>query len=740
MTINSLTPYTGTVPNKATQTDIEFSDAVYSTHQFYDKTFVSEMNTVIDRLNNNTTELNNQMMYSQYVGDWDIATEYTTGQSVSYHGLVYYAKSINIGFEPDVYNNKWQEAVILVDKSASNVSYNNTVSGLTSITVQSAIDEIAETRELAEITKTFSAGESYNIPLARPVSVTLVAVEKETVDGELTDNTWDIATNGYDYDVTDYTKNATIKPSATSGYITLTLNGASWVTADVGRTVSFNGGTAVIIDINGKAYVKTAFSNTSEISAGDWTLKDATFDENGITISNLNLKYELSLMGKLENSVYNIQESLHDETAHNLGNASSDGTRCYVTVPAHGKVYQYELSNPFVASSASYSSKYLDISAYPTAKYFKRVGTQSAYMTTTDGKARGFYLSVDGQDISTAESTSLTNIGSLIGESTAFSFDFSSDGLHLLVCMMNTAKCYSFSCSTPFLMSSASYDSVYSNVLTATQTECSSIQYSQDGLSLFADDTNGVLRKYKLETAFDISTVSYDSQASGISSASFSMSNDGQNVIFFGIFNQVIKSYKMGIQSSKLMEYIVATTNVSGQVLTSNWTSSNLYTGYETINGNGGTVSYAISNDGNTTFYVQKESNAVRAIARLNTGVWEYNSNVMFTGVTWMAASVNSKSDCLKQAMEVAVNRMSKQQMFDAITLIQPNDYLDLAIMLYAPSIDAIHYCDGVVIDYSANSNFKGAINGIDYEYTHPAQNRVVVKALIANNYKVRIL
>jgi hypothetical protein len=47
---------------------------------------------------------------------------------------------------------------------------------------------------------------------------------------------------------------------------------------------------------------------------------------------------------------------------------------------------------------------------------------------------------------------------------------------------------------------------------------------------------------------------------------------------------------------------------------------------------------------------------------------------------------------------------------------------------------------DGVSINYDANVLNKGAILGTDYDFDAPAQNKVRITALAANNLKIRVV
>ena len=85
---------------------------------------------------------------------------------------------------------------------------------------------------------------------------------------------------------------------------------------------------------------------------------------------------------------------------------------------------------------------------------------------------------------------------------------------------------------------------------------------------------------------------------------------------------------------------------------------------------------------------------------------------------------------------------MDKTQL-DAVTdpnhIALSND-LDLAIVLNMTSGTTVPSSNGVAINYDANVLNNGAILGTDYNYDAPAQNKVRITALAANNLKIRVL
>ena len=146
----------------------------------------------------------------------------------------------------------------------------------------------------------------------------------------------------------------------------------------------------------------------------------------------------------------------------------TDGTKFYVLDTVDDKIWQYALSTAWDLSTASYESKFFDVSPQETAP-------------------RGMWIKPDG--------TKLYVVGS----------DSTGDELE------------QYSLSTAWDISTASYDSV--NFDFGTQDDApNGIYFKSDGTKLWmAGQTNTSIYQYSLSTAWDVSTVSYDSKSLDVS-------------------------------------------------------------------------------------------------------------------------------------------------------------------------------------------------------------------------------
>lgn len=157
MAIRSITPYLGSVPDKTTMSKEQFADAVYSTHLFYDQSFVSDVNNVVDDINFEVEVINAMMVYNNFKGDYDALSIYALGDSVSYNNTVYFSKiTNNVGntpplSEPELEDDFWKAANVDLHGVAFDVDYDNATSGLSAINVQDAIDEVKDGLDAANV-------------------------------------------------------------------------------------------------------------------------------------------------------------------------------------------------------------------------------------------------------------------------------------------------------------------------------------------------------------------------------------------------------------------------------------------------------------------------------------------------------------------------------------------------------------------------------------------------------------
>ncbi len=138
----------------------------------------------------------------------------------------------------------------------------------------------------------------------------------------------------------------------------------------------------------------------------------------------------------------------------------------------------------------------------------------STKVTIGDAPASGSYTV--GYDLSVAAYDSKEfDFSNEVGASLASYNQFiKPDGTKVYVCGYNGKKVFQYSLSTAWDISTATYDSKFGNTATQTTTGLISASFKSDGTKMYALDYSGFgrgLYQYTLSTAWDVSTISYDS-------------------------------------------------------------------------------------------------------------------------------------------------------------------------------------------------------------------------------------
>ena len=229
-----------------------------------------------------------------------------------------------------------------------------------------------------------------------------------------------------------------------------------------------------------------------------------------------------------------------------------DGLKMYVSGSSSDAVYQYTLSTAWDVSTSSYDSVSLSVSGQAGQPYIQ-FGDNGSKLYVSDNTSDAIYqysLST-AWDISTASYDSVSF--SVSGQDTVpQGIFFKPDGTKLYLVGFLNDSVFQYTLSTAWDLSSISYDSVSFSFLTQ-ETQGRSLFFSPDGTKLFIVGTDGdTAYQYSLSTAWDISTASYDS-------VSFSVAS--QETVPLGLFfkSDGSKMYIVGSGSDTIYQYSTVT-------------------------------------------------------------------------------------------------------------------------------------------------------------------------------------
>jgi len=207
----------------------------------------------------------------------------------------------------------------------------------------------------------------------------------------------------------------------------------------------------------------------------------------------------------------------------------SDGLKMYIIGRTADNIYQYTLSTAYDVSTASYDSVSFSLSSQEINALelvWKSDGTKFYICGYTTDTVYEYNVS-SAWDLSTA-SYSSNSFSVASQEASPSALAFNSDGTKMFVVGYSSDNVHSYTLSSAYDVSSASYDSVSFSV--ASQAiQPYAMRFNSDGTKMFImDNTTNSWYQYTLTTGFDVSTASY-------SSISFSYSSQS-SVAFGGTF------------------------------------------------------------------------------------------------------------------------------------------------------------------------------------------------------------
>jgi len=361
-----------------------------------------------------------------------------------------------------------------------------------------------------------------------------------------------------------------------------------------------------------------------------------------------------------------------------------------------------------------------------------------------------------GSGIAEAQ-TSFGGLGSVTYDTKTFSVasqdtdprgvSFNNDGTKMFVAGNSGDDIYQYTLSTANDISTATYNSNFA----AQGTNVLDVIFNNDGTKMYvpsSQPTPSRVYEYNLSTAFDLSTASYNSVSLSLSG----QSNSSCHGISFN--NNGTKLYA-AISSSNLYEYALttaydlstasynnATFNASGQVsdisgVTFNTDGTKMFI---SDNGTDKVFQYSLS----TAFDLSTASyDSVQLSITVDTDVEGVRFSPDFSKMYIVGAQNNTIYQYSTGVTTTQLNRMDKTQL-DAVAdanHFSTGNSLDLMIALRMDTAaSTLPTSDGVTLNYDAAALNEGAVLGTDYDFFFPANNKVQIKSLAAQNLKVRVV
>ena len=337
----------------------------------------------------------------------------------------------------------------------------------------------------------------------------------------------------------------TVTETITSSAVDFNLNSALYyiVNVDQDFTATFSG---LESGVTNNAYIEL-------INAGDHTVTwtNAAWDGGS----------EAPLLGT--RGAYDLTVASYDNVSFSVSgqegiprsiNFKPDGTKMYMIGDISANVFQYTLSTPWDLSTASFDNVSFDVSGQDgetRSIHLKSDGTKM-YMVGRNSESVHQYTLSTPWDLSTA---SYDNVSfSVSGQDGApQGVHFKTDGTKMYMVGNVSDSVHQYTLSTPWDLSTVSYDNVSFDVSGQDSTPVG-IHFKPDGTKMYMVGRNSAsVYQYTLSTPWDLSTASYDN-------ISFSVS--GQDATPFGIHFKPdgAKMYMVGNNSDSFYQYSTGTT------------------------------------------------------------------------------------------------------------------------------------------------------------------------------------
>jgi len=285
----------------------------------------------------------------------------------------------------------------------------------------------------------------------------------------ITNNDWDVATDGSNFDVEDFAYNEDLEFS-TIGY-----------------------------DLSGTSYDSVSFSVASQ----DTSLTDLTLSTDGTKMFVLGIagdavyEYTLSTAGDLSTASYvdSFSVASQDTSARGLV-FSPDGTKMYIAGTVNDTVYQYSLSTAWDVSTASYASKSFSVSGQDTTPYgiaFSASGTRMIIGGNANDTLYQYTLST-AWDVSTA-SYDAVSFSVSAQDANPSGIAFNDDGTKLYITGYSNDYINEYTLSTAYDLSTIAYSTQFS--VTSQDTSPVGVAFNSDYTKMYvAGDANDTIYQY----------------------------------------------------------------------------------------------------------------------------------------------------------------------------------------------------------------------------------------------------
>jgi len=230
---------------------------------------------------------------------------------------------------------------------------------------------------------------------------------------------------------------------------------------------------------------------------------------------------------------------------------NSDGSKMYIVGNSNDRVFQYSLSTPWNVSTATYDSISKDVSSQDSSPYavaFNSDGSKMYIVGNSNDRVFQYSLSTPW-NVSTATYNSISKDVSS-QDSAPNAVAFNSDGSKMYIVGNSNDRVFQYSLSTPWNVSTATYDSISKSV-SSQDSAPYDVAFNSDGSKMYImGNNNKTVFQYTLSTPWNVSTATYDTSKSVSSQDSapygVAFNSDGSKMYIIGASNDTVYQYTVG--------------------------------------------------------------------------------------------------------------------------------------------------------------------------------------------------
>jgi DNA-binding beta-propeller fold protein YncE len=267
--------------------------------------------------------------------------------------------------------------------------------------------------------------------------------------------------------------------------------------------------------------------------------------------------YTLSTPWNLDTAIYdNVNFSVSSQDSYPTGIFfKPDGTKMYMLGAGTDRIYSYTLSTPWNLDTAIYDNVNFSVSSqdgYPAGIFFKPDGTKMYMIGQNNDRVYSYTLSTPW-NISTATYDGVSSsfyVGSEDGLPTGIFFK--PDGKKMYMIGQNNDRVHSYTLSTPWNIGTAIYDNV-SFFVGSQDGAPTGIFFKPDGTKMYmVGDNNNRVYSYDISRLWNVGTATYDN-------VSFYVGSQDGNP--YGIFFKPdgTKMYMVGSGTDRVYSYTLST-------------------------------------------------------------------------------------------------------------------------------------------------------------------------------------